>query len=341
MSTGTTLGIAAAIATAAGVAYYVTPKPKKSTSSASKKNGIAPPATDIYEYGDVVIAVWKQPKAAPSKGDEFAWALFQDIDVLEVKASRNASKRWKPPVEILRYTGAEATRAAAKEAAQAEADKLAGGLTPPLLMAYDHRGYVIAIWRSNKDPAKPVEWALFPGGTIDSVVSSRVPSSTGTGGVVWIPPDGLDVSSNGRALDQTAAQIAAEKAALALEGKQGGAIPPLPPAVSVPPSVPITLVKFFGNADPSMLARLPGVDEAVASADCSVVAVGPLFWERAGNIVGYLLHGGTTSTVTVTEAVLRASLPGCATARGLGIDALRKAVTDAVRQAKQGAPQHP
>ena len=337
MSIGTTIALAAA---AAGVIYAAKPaKKKKKSSSSSSADGLAPPATDIYEYGDIVIAVWKQPKAPPAKGDEFAWALFQGIDVLDVKASRNAAKRWKPPVEILRFSGAESTRAAAKAAAQAEADKLAGGLTPPLLMAYDYRGYVIAIWRSGKDPAKPVEWALFPGGTIDSVVSSSVPSSTG--GVVWIPPDGLDVASNGRALDQTAAKIDAEKATLTLEGKQGVEIPPLPPAVSLPPSVPITLVKFFGAADPSVLARLPGVDEAVASADCSVIAIGPLFWERAGNIVGYLLHGGTTSTTTLTDAVLRATLPGCATARGIGIDAIRKAIIDAVRKAKQAPPLHP
>lgn len=328
MSALVTGGILAAVVGGTLWATRTKPKPKK-----KRTDGVIPPAVAIYEYVDTVIIVWKQPKADPSKGLEFAWAVLQQIDVLDVKASRDPSgKKWAPPVQIFRYSGAAKSLADAKAQAQAAADQIAGGLTPPLLKVYDYAGHVIAIYLSNRDPAKPVEWLVFVGGTIDSVASSQIDGK-------WVPPDGVDVLTSGRATTEAIADADARRNAGQLEGS-GGPGPIAQPTVHAP-SVSLDVLRFYGDADPSKLSRLPAVDEAVASADLGTVAVGPLWWDRFGNMVGFMLHNGITDSIEIRDAVMRNALPGAWNKNGVGIDELRNEVRAAIADAKQNPPQHP
>lgn len=311
---------------ALALGYAVTrDKPKKKRKSA---DGVIPPAVAIYEYGDVVICVWKQPKP-DRKGTEFAWCVLQQIDVLDVKASRDPSgKKWAPPVPMFRFSGAAKSVGEAKKQAQAAADQIAGGLTPPLLKIYEYAGYVIAIHLSNRDPARPVEWIVFVGGTIDSVLSSQIDGR-------WVPPDGIDVLASGRAKDEGTAEVDANRQASQLEGA------PVQQALPHAPSVSVDVLRFYGDPDPSKLPRLPAIDEAVASADLGTVAVGPLWWDRFGNMVGFMLHNGITDSTEIRNAVMRNALPGVWNKNGVGIDELRTEVRAAIADAKQAPPEHP
>ena len=86
---------------------------------------------------------------------------------------------------------------------------------------------------------------------------------------------------------------------------------------------------------------LPAIDEAVASADLGTVAVGPLWWDRFGNMVGFMLHNGITDSTEIRNAVMRNALPGVWNKNGVGIDELRTEVRAAIADAKQAPPEHP
>ncbi len=326
------IGIGTVIAVAAGglvAAKVVGGSKKKKRSGAS--SGLPKPLTDVYKYGDLSIAIWR-PSA---KKNEYAWALFLDTEPEEVSGSKDKNGRWQSPIAIalLRYTGIAKSRELAKHDAQAQADDLFK-LPPPLLVTYEYGGFTVAIWDDPSNATSPVRWALFPGGTIDSVRSSEVAGR-------WIPPDGLMVTASGRTADQPSAEKAAEDATKQMVGEpasSGGPDSAPAPAGNETPSPPVseTLVVMLPHgADHSLLRRMPGLDEAVASPDCSVVGYGPLFWDRAGNVVEYLLEQGVTSTNGLVNGVLKTFLPDCYRLRASGIDALRDRVVDAVRAAKQ------
>ncbi len=320
------LGTAAVVKVASGG------KKKKRTGAAA---GLPKPLVAAYEYGDVTIAVWTQSKGPTAKGKEYAWGIYFDTEPEEVSGSKDVNGRWVSPVAVplLRHTGVAKTIDQAKRDAQHTLDEV-NALPPPLVVTYDFGGFVIAIWESEADPSRRYQWALFPGGTIDSVRSSNV-------GGRWIPPDGLMVAASGRGVDQATAEHDAEAATKQLVGEPASSGEPgqdSAPAPHESPSPPVseTLVAMFpeGSAH-ERLHRMPGLDEAVASADCGVVGIGPLFWDRAGNVVHYMLEQQMTSTSGLVTAVLRTFLPDCYRLRAPGIDALRDAVVDAVRKMKQ------
>lgn len=160
------------------------------------------------------------------------------------------------------------------------------------------------------------------------------------------------IAAFGMALGFAAAQMLAPKAAPAKKITPPPNIPvptpypvqppeqsaaPEPPVhpVPVPPPAPEELVKRYGIGDTD---RLPGLDELVASADCSTIVVGPLWWERAGQVAGFLLTGGITDALRLRDAVLEQLAPACAYSKGTGAERLRLAVGDKVRELLASVP---
>lgn len=81
-------------------------------------------------------------------------------------------------------------------------------LPDPLLALYDYKGVVIAIWQIQINPTL-VEWAVFPGGTIDSVRQSKL-------GYNWVPPDAKSMLSSDTSATSAEAKADAQAAAKGL-----------------------------------------------------------------------------------------------------------------------------
>lgn len=130
-----------------------------------------------------------------------------------------------------------------------------------------------------------------------------------------------------------------------LEGA-GGVLPDEPPPSHSPDNFgPLWNVTRFAveiypaDADKTRIPPPTMPDGVTASSDCGVIALGELWWDRAGAYVESILASGERDRQAIYEALLAQFLPQCVNAPTVGATLLRDELFERITLAVSGLPQ--